>query len=796
MASDPTRDDPPTKKGNPVDEHKIIGEVNSEFDRMRQDRRPHEVQWFLTAAFVRGLQWVVWNDIYSKLEVKEVPSYRIRVTVNRMMPKYKARLAKFLKNKWEPFVVPASSDREDKLNAVATKNALDYCLRKQQSEQKYRQLLHWALTAGKGFMWIHWDPALKVRTPEGEVQAGDVLLEPGSPFEVFVSDPGLPTIGEQPKIMRVKMRPLEEVKKRFGAKAEGLEGETSIHDIFQYQQQVAQLSSKGQGALNVATRTPGQNDKTHVAVKEYFERPSGDYPEGRYAVVAGERLLRYQEYLPGLFHDMQNPYPVIEFPDQEVAGQFWPPTLIEQLIGIQKEYNLVRSKVLEQLKLMAHPKIIVPMQCQWPRNSWTSEPGEIIRVVIPPGVPEPRVISLPPISQDAWNLINLTKSEFDEVTNIWPSTVGGSGAATSGFQTNLLQEAADSVHAPDLRAHELAFEEMCYKIRRLMKTMYDVPRLVSVVGRSHMPDVQEFKNSQIDEASEIVVYTGSALSQSPAVRNQQVIELWNAGILGDPAAPQTQRKALTMLDAGGIGELQEERRRDEELARLETLYMDRGTQTPPPMPWEDHTIHWEVHTDRMKQADFWHLSPEIINLHIEHALLTAKWLNPQNAMQMAMELGRADLLPMLQPAQLPPPPGQGPGIPPGPGGSTMAGGPPPMAQGPPSPEMMPPPPAGGMMPPPGPPPVSAGPALPSMGLPPPPPGPMGGPSMPMPMPPGPMGPELPPPGPAQLPLPLPAVEGPKRKLTKFIRDENGLIIGAETIELPEEPPPVDEGEAL
>lgn len=766
---------------------KLVAEVNEKFDRWRQNRRPHEIQWFINASFIRGLQWVVWNDALNKLEVRDVPSHRIRLTINRILPKIKARAAKFLKTRFTPIVVPASSDREDKLNARASEKALEYCLRKNQSPRKYRQTLGWTQTCGKGFIWLYWDPAKEVSvkdTMTGEVveaPLGDVVLEAGSPFELFVSDPGMPSLADQPEIMRVKMRPIADIKKRYAKAAQNIKGESAPSEIFQYQQQIANLSAKGTSGLVAGWQDdPKADEKTYVAVKELFTAPNGDYPKGRYVVVAGEQLLRQQDELPYGFHKDDNPYPVVEFSDMELAGQFWPTTYVEQMIGIQKEYNLVRSKVAEQIKLMAHPKVIVSTACRWPEGAWTSEAGEVIRVVLPPGVPAPQVVNPPNIAQDAWNVLNLTRQEFDEVTNIWPAMQGGVGQASSGFQTNLLQEAADSVHAPDIRAHEEAFEDLCRKIRRIMAQGYAVPRLVSIVGRAHLPDVEEFSADQIDEHAEIVVYTGSALSSSPAVRTQQVIELWNSKMLGDPANPEVQRRALTMLDNNGIGELQEETRRDEEQSRLENLYAQQGKPVDLPMPWENHEIHWTVHTDQFKTPDFKMWDKVLQRELVKHALLHARWINPQMAFTLAQELGFPEILDMLgapgAPGQQAPPPGPEGPVPPG-----QEGPPPGAPQGPPMP---PGPPMAG--PPPGPPP-----GPPVAGPPPGPPGPPMAPEMAAPpmMPPGPGGPPMP-----MLPGVVPpfspqamAAEPPRamRKITRVIRDpQTNLIVGAESIEEP------------
>jgi hypothetical protein len=165
------------------------------------------------------------------------------------------------------------------------------------------------------------------------------------------------------------------------------------------------------------------------------------------------------------------------------------------------------------------------------------------------------------------------------------------------------------------------------------------------------------KQSNFDENADIVVYTGSALSSSPAVRTQQVIELWNAGLLQDDANPgEGKRKALTMLDAGGIGELQEEQRRDEEKARLENLHFMRGEFVHPPLPFDNHQLHYTEHTDQIKSPEFDQIDPAQQKEIIVHTILHVKYINPQQAITIALEFGLQELVPMLLPPMMPQPP--------------------------------------------------------------------------------------------------------------------------------------------
>jgi hypothetical protein len=628
-------------------------------------------------AYLRGLTNVKWNEVSNSLESPTRATYKQRPSINKILPKARQRKSKYLKNRYTPIIIPASGDKEDKMNAVASQKALEYAARKSQLERIYRHTVDWTISTGKGFIWLYWDNSAKalVKSFDGrgiQEELGEIVFEAGNPFEVLVPDMGLPTIGEQHEIMRVRAIPLEELKLKYGTVPgiDAVKGDVAGDDMFQYQKQIATLSTKAQTGL-LGSAEKSDKELNYVVRKELFSRPCGKYPKGRYVVTASNVVLKYQEILPyGFQDDPSNPYPVVEFPDIELAGQFWPTSTVEQLISPQKEYTELRFKLINHLNKQAHPKVIASVYSKWPVDAWTEEAGEIIRIVTPPGVMEPKVIVPPAISQDLWKALATINEEIHEIASLPPVASGFSGGETSGFQVNLQQEASDSVHAPDIRGHEMAFEELYRKARKIMAQGYTTPRLISVTGRAHIPDVMEFSKDNIDENAEIIVNTGSAMSNSPAVRTQQVIELWNSGLLQDEMNPaEGKRRALTMLDANGVGEFQQEKRRAEEKARLENLRFERGEMVRPPLPFDDHMIEYQVHTDQMMSPEFDITWDDVRQKELfVHAILHAKYINPQQAVNMALEMGFVELLPMLMPPQLPglPPP-------PGPGGPQPAG---------------------------------------------------------------------------------------------------------------------------
>jgi hypothetical protein len=682
-----------------IDEAKLIAEAERFYTQKLQDRRPFDMQWYLNAAALRGHYDAKWNPATNRLDLREQPSYRKRFRINRIRVKYQAMLSKFVNTQPRPIVIASSTDPEDVYNARATERALLYIHRKLDLESKFEAAAGWGLITGKSFIWVRWDTNETARIVQQnafgdslpqEATVGEVAVDVGTAFEVLVDDDGIEKIGDQPRIMRVKAERLRDFEGRHPRFKGKLVADANQSDLFQFQRQIADLGARALAGLtpfDASTSNSskqGDGDDGYILRKEMFEAPCPTYPKGRYWLVAGRQLIEYREQLPYGFDAVSaNPYPVEEFSVSWSPGQFWPSTMVEQLIQIQDEYNDLRSKIGEKLELSMFPKLLTPKQARVNKNSYSKEPNEKIEYHYIPGMPPPSWQDPGRIDADAWRVLDMIRQEFDEVTNIYPASLGGAGQATSGFQTNLLQEAADQVHGPDKRRVERAMQGVYLKIRHLMKLGYDIPRLVAAVGRGSIPEVLEFSESNIDPYADIAVQIGSGLSDFKPTRIQQILELHGAGMFGPAGDPNVNRRVLNALDLGGIEQDLDVQRRDEEEARLENIQASKGQDIRPPMPWQNHEMHANVHIDQLKSPEFlsWP-EPAKIGL-VRHTVQTMVRLNPQLAMEIAQVFAQQDLIAQIAPLLMPPPmagpPGAAPpgapsaeAAPPGPAGPVAA----------------------------------------------------------------------------------------------------------------------------
>lgn len=630
-----------------IPEGEIVTEVNEFFETRKQDRRAYETAWYENALTLDGRTEATWNPILGQLQAKKEPAHRKRVSFNLAWSKFAAKVAKMVNSRPRPVIIPASTDREDILDARFTQQALLYLTRKLNLEEKYEQAVAMAEITGKAFLWIYWNPdaLATVRHPETgqtvDAPEGEVAVEVGSAFEVLVEDQGEPLIGRQRRIMRVSPMLIEDVQRKW-QKLQGVELKSDVDasDVFQFERQIAELGQKSATGTSFAGGR-GRGDikgdsEAYILRKELFTAPSLRFPQGAYSVVVGNTLVRHQESLPFGFATFEpNPFPVEEISSEMTPKRFWPQTMLERMRSAANTLNELLSRVLEDLAVGLHGKWLIPNAARIPKTAIGNEAGEKIYYNYFPGMPPPQFVQPRGVSTDTWRMIDKVRAFLDDMTNIWPSTVGGSGDAASGFQTNLLQEAADAVYGPHKRRNERAWERLLFKVRRLMKRGYDVQRMIAVTSRTNIPAVFEFSQDQIDEHADIQVQIGSALSDLKATRMQQALELNGAGVFGDQNSPQARRTLLSLIDLGGIEQDVDPTAPDVERARNENLKVSKNQPLEPPAPWHTDAIHIEIHFEALNGPEYDTFSPEQKLGLIEHCILHLRRHNPAMGLEMA-----------------------------------------------------------------------------------------------------------------------------------------------------------------
>jgi hypothetical protein len=244
-----------------------------------------------------------------------------------------------------------------------------------------------ALVGGEGFVYPYWDanvgPYIDEINPQtGEMETlaqGEIAHKVLSPNEVYW-EPGVDFDNARWYCIE-QARTLDEVKAMPGFLGGELAADATDSDA------------------------PSDADTTNlVLVTEYFERPSPEYKNGRWIVMANRRrVVRDRDY-PCLDHEgkvLDEPLLVriswtVEVDDRDRS-------LVEMLIDLQRTINDCWNKLLEWKNRCLNPQMLAPRGSSVSRG--TDEPG-IIRYYNPTGAQPPKWETPPAVPRELFTILD------------------------------------------------------------------------------------------------------------------------------------------------------------------------------------------------------------------------------------------------------------------------------------------------------------------------------------------------------------------------------------------------------
>lgn len=658
----------PTEK-----ESKTAKYVRAQWDLSEQAKSSVIEKTWLGLAFYTGRQWSRYNKVTRLLVDDAPPPWRVRMILNYVLPTVETLAGKLIENRPGFICTPATTDDDDMEAARQCEALLDYLWNEIGMQTKLHEAVKWMAVSGTVFFKIWWDDAAgdeyeeeeeieaalkyieeSVEPPPEDRQTkktGLPVIDIMSPLEVGW-DPGAKSMDTCRWMCHANLMHIDEIRERWPKQGKFVEPNTSM-EIDQYSQQVIrEFSTSGNsGDVNV--------DRSLVL--EYFERPSPRHPDGYYAIVSGDVVLEEQEVLP------YGRLPFVMARHNTVPGRFTGEGVVNSIIPAQKELNKSVSQRIENKNLHAQPKWRAE-KGSVDRQSFTDEPGEIIfynRTAARP--PEP----MPPASMSPEHR-NIEKEQIEHIqaiSGVSDVTRGVSAPQTSGRAIGLLSDLDATKLGPTVRELERAIEQMCMQVLWMCREYMPAPVMISITGRNHAVEVLEFFSRQI-KTTRVRVMANSMLPKHPSYRREQIMQMYQVGILGDPQDPQTAIKARKMMEFGDMGPVYGDEDKDRFYAREENHMMANG-KAQDVKPWEDHITHIDECLSYMKSIDF-RLLPEEHQQNFERHLAWHYHAESQNQQgkpwwQMYVQAGDQGMPPGG--------PAQG-GAPTAPGPSPEGGGPP------------------------------------------------------------------------------------------------------------------------
>lgn len=576
-----------------------------------------EKQALLNILYYANKQWIAFDTVNKRLYEPEMADGQVRFTGNRIQPIIRTELSKLTKNKPTCYVIPCTSEESDIKAAKTGEKVLEYLWNKLNLQEVNHELAMWALTTGTGFVKPYWNPNKgdKLIDPNtGEtVMTGEVDIEVHSIFDVKL-DPTAKKWSEVKWFCLQKLRTVEYVKDVYGVE---VEPEKGILESNMFDSQLKDLQ-------NMAS-VEQKSTENCVIVKEFWEKPSSDYPNGRRITVAnGKLLLTIDDIGFGAEDKTERVLPLFHMVHIRVPGRVWGMSVVESLIPIQREYNKTRSQIIENNNKIANPPLLVEYGSLSPnQEEILGVPGEIIEYNN--GFNPPKYADVQPISSDVYRNLEQCVEEFYFVSGQNETSQGNvPTSVTSGSAISYLQEQSDAKMAATVENYEKCIERFSAYMLKIVQIKYDRPRMITISGKNRSLEAVNFQGADLT-SNDVRVQAGSSIPSSKPAKQQYVLDMVRYKVLDPEKDSEMIRK---MLDLGNTDEMYDDLAIDVNQATAEQEGWKSGKLEQVVRDFFNHQTHIEEHNKFRKSTEYAEMPPEVQQIIDAHVNQHSAYMNP------------------------------------------------------------------------------------------------------------------------------------------------------------------------
>jgi hypothetical protein len=334
-----------------------------------------------------------------------------------------------------------------------------------------------------------------------------------------------------------------------------------------------------------------RSEKNEAMVREWYFKPSPEYPNGYYYIQIPGQVLEEGELPDGIFPIVCERFDNIQTKARGISA-------IDPLRPNQAEINRCASKIAEHQITLGEDKLILPNGGKM--SAGVSVPG--IRAITTSGA-MPQV--LPGRSGEQYvNYMLAQIKEMYELAEIDDQDMTGNLEPHTLLFRSATQKKKFSRY---IQRFEQYIKAVCQLYLRMAKYYYDEQTFVMAVGRNEMVNIAEFKNTH-DQSVEIVVEP-----QADDIETKMGRQLVITSVLqyvGGQLDKEMIGKLVREMPYANVQSAFSDLTLDDDCATNDILALDRG-EMPIMSPSDPHEYLVKRATNRMREADFQMLDEQI-----------------------------------------------------------------------------------------------------------------------------------------------------------------------------------------
>jgi hypothetical protein len=345
--------------------------------------------------------------------------------------------------------------------------------------------------------------------------------------------------------------------------------------------------------------------KNMAIVKQYFERPTKAYPNGREWTYANGVVLEPKKDLD-YWYLGKRALPCAMSDDIKIPGRCHGGSGIEQVMPIQIQINKMSSQVVESANLMTRPKYLSPVG-SLTEDQLTDQPAEVVEYVPGPNGQKPEAMTPPEMPEYFFQKYNELKGLMQDIYGVHDASMGKlPRRANSGVAIDALQSADSGPVTMSMRACGASVSRVFSIALKIMQDIYTEPRIVRLVGKDHTADAIAFKGADLRGCDMVRCDFGSHMTRGQRI--QLAMQMAEAKLI-------TPEKALEIMELGNVDAIYDQDSFQKNYAETENMAMAKGLHQMVG-PADDHRVHIPDHLNFAHSHP--NLPPQILALIMAH----------------------------------------------------------------------------------------------------------------------------------------------------------------------------------
>lgn len=650
-----------------ANEKDILAWLKSERDYLESEARDRVRNMRKNLALYKGIQY---QDTEVRTDARtrgdDRTSFIRKIVSNHLYDLTKNRAARLVKFRPAVAILPTNDELQDKLASKMCKMLLDHIWYENDFEGAIQtQLATYAQVMGEVYTLIDWNPRKGDLSPQylkakGRAKDGRIPLldENGQQVKdpqgnaVYVDSPV--RVGDveykvllADQVLLQKKHKWEDVDYCFT-----MEPVTTDQLRVEYPDKAgfikdtdAQIYDYERMELRALRRT--------VYKYTFWHRRCPEIDKGRKIVFINDCVLENVEF--PFSHDK---LPVVRFTDMDLPGELHGVSFYEQIKGLTGTYNNLTNMIIRNLVMVSHPKWMVPAG-----SVAIDKLGNDITIVQYKGPTPPVLATAQSVPADIFKFRGELKEEFQQIAGVFGVS---RGEPPPGIKAGVALQFLSEQEAERYNELALKWNELIKTIAKLTIAVcgdyYDESdeRMIRVIGKNNEYMTEFFKVSALEKDYDIRIQNSSALPKSVAARTQTLLDL-------SERFPEqfTGEQVIDMLDLAQTDKFVDAatvavRSAEAENEKLQAI---EDGNVLAPVEFENHIVHWKIHTRQMQEFSFkYKMGPEIHERFKDHVTAHEMLMTEQAKKNpaFAQELLKLPMFPMfyvepVAPAPMPEP---------------------------------------------------------------------------------------------------------------------------------------------